>query len=424
MTTTREEPKLESGAASIAHNDDDVRPARPRWRRAPWIGGVAAVVVVLVIAVVAVTSGGDSGSGGNVAALRSATVTRRDLVARLSFDGTLGYVNPVTISAHAASAASSTTSASSSRGGSSASSAGSTTASSGTSTVTSIASSGQIVMQGQPLFALDNEPTVLLYGSTPAYRQLSTSSTPGPDILQLETNLAELGYNPGTVDGTYTSMTALAVKSWEQALGRANPDRIVELGEVVFENGPVRVGTHNVEVGATVGGGASVMQVTGTTRVVTVNVDASRQDLVHAGNNALVTFPDGSTAEGLIFAVSKVAASSSSSQTTTGGNQGSGATATTASATVPVTILLPATATVPDLDQAPVTVGITQQEKKNALSVPVTALLALSEGGYGLQIVAPSGLTRIVPVQVGVYADGYVEVSGVGISPGLKVVTA
>jgi hypothetical protein len=426
MTTTSDRAAVRAATDGSVDGDGVGGPgARRRWLL---IVGIGALVIVLVGAVIALTAGGDSGTSGSSSALRTTRVARRDLIARLSFDGTLGYVNPVTLSARAASSAtsSSTSGSPSGRGGASTASS-SSSSSSGPSTVTSIAPAGQVVTQGQVLFALDGNPTVLLYGATPAYRELSQSSTPGPDILQLEYNLSQLGYHPGTVDDTYTSQTAAAVKAWETDLGRPNPDGNVELGEVVFENGPVRVGAHSVEVGGTVASGGAVMSVSGTTRVVTLNVDASRQNLVHPGNTALVTFPDGSTAEGLIFAVSKVATSSSSSSNNSSsntGSQGSGASAATTSATVPVTIVLPATAKVPDLDQAPVTVGVTQEERANALSVPVTALLALSEGGYGLEIVEASGQTRIVAVRVGVYADGYVEVSGPGISVGTKVVSA
>jgi hypothetical protein len=47
-------------------------------------------------------------------------------------------------------------------------------------------------------------------------------------------------------------------------------------------------------------------------------------------------------------------------------------------------------------------------------------LLALAEGGYGLQIVE-SGGTRVVAVKTGLFADGRVEVSGAGLAAGLTV---
>jgi len=54
------------------------------------------------------------------------------------------------------------------------------------------------------------------------------------------------------------------------------------------------------------------------------------------------------------------------------------------------------------------------------LTVPVAALLALSEGGYGVQVVS-GGTSHIVAVQVGMFAGGRVEISGAGIDVGTLV---
>ena len=50
----------------------------------------------------------------------------------------------------------------------------------------------------------------------------------------------------------------------------------------------------------------------------------------------------------------------------------------------------------------------------------VAALLALAEGGYGVQVVDGS-TTRIVAVRTGLFADGKVEISGNGLRAGMKV---
>jgi hypothetical protein len=58
------------------------------------------------------------------------------------------------------------------------------------------------------------------------------------------------------------------------------------------------------------------------------------------------------------------------------------------------------------------------------LAVPVAALLALAGGGYGLEVVEPSGHHVLVPVRTGVVAGGEVEVNGAGIAAGARVVVA
>ena len=62
----------------------------------------------------------------------------------------------------------------------------------------------------------------------------------------------------------------------------------------------------------------------------------------------------------------------------------------------------------------------TGERRKNVLTVPVAALLALAEGGYGLQVVE-AGAVRHVPVRVGLFAEGRAEVSGAGLADGMTV---
>jgi hypothetical protein len=72
------------------------------------------------------------------------------------------------------------------------------------------------------------------------------------------------------------------------------------------------------------------------------------------------------------------------------------------------------------LDQAPVVVRLTAQTVENVLTVPVAALVALAEGGYGVQVVTGS-TSRYVAVELGMFADGRVQVTGDGITEGTRV---
>ena len=60
-----------------------------------------------------------------------------------------------------------------------------------------------------------------------------------------------------------------------------------------------------------------------------------------------------------------------------------------------------------------------EQSRKHVLAVPVNALLARQGGGYGVELAANH---RVVPVEVGLFAGGYVEVSGRSIREGTRVV--
>jgi hypothetical protein len=71
-----------------------------------------------------------------------------------------------------------------------------------------------------------------------------------------------------------------------------------------------------------------------------------------------------------------------------------------------------------------VQVSLAVQAARGVLAVPVSALLALAGGGYGLEVVTPSGAHHLTGVTTGLFAGGQVQVSGPGIAPGTKVVTA
>jgi multidrug efflux pump subunit AcrA (membrane-fusion protein) len=60
----------------------------------------------------------------------------------------------------------------------------------------------------------------------------------------------------------------------------------------------------------------------------------------------------------------------------------------------------------------------------NVLAVPVTALLAQSNGGYSVEIVNPDATHRLIPVSLGMFddADGLVQVTGPGLAAGQDVV--
>jgi hypothetical protein len=168
------------------------------------------------------------------------------------------------------------------------------------------------------------------------------------------------------------------------------------------------------------GGGASasaVLETTSTNLVVTVDLDATKQSEAVNGERVTVELPDGTTARGRITHVSPVANVSSSSDS--GSGDSSGGSSGTPSATIPVTITLAGRRQPRGLDHASVSVDFQQQKAKHVLSVPVTALVATAGGGYAVQLAAAPH--HVIPVRVGLFAAGYVQISGRGIHAGLQV---
>jgi hypothetical protein len=168
------------------------------------------------------------------------------------------------------------------------------------------------------------------------------------------------------------------------------------------------------------GGGGSAVAVLATSStklVVTVDLSASSQSEATIGEKVSVEMPNGGTVGGRVTAVSAVAQSSNSDDSGTGGSgsDGSGS----GSSTVPVTIELDKRAKGGGLDQASVSVNFVQSKARHVLSIPVTALLATSGSSFAVQ--EASRPHKLIPVQTGLFAAGFVEISGSGIYPGLKV---
>jgi multidrug efflux system membrane fusion protein len=228
-------------------------------------------------------------------------------------------------------------------------------------------------------------------------------------VRQLEENLAALGYTGFTVDDEYTSATAAAVAKWQEDLGLTATGR-VELGRVVFEPSDVRISAAAAAVGDQVGGGP-VVQVSGTARQVDMDVDVDDRGKIGVGMPATVELPGGAKVPGTVRTIGATAEAPAEDDNRPGGGD-------KATITVVVDVTDPAAAAV--FDQAPVTVSVAARTAPDVLAVPVGALLALAEGGYGLEVVR-GGTSAVVAVDTGMFADGKVEVSGGGIAEGTVV---
>ncbi len=282
------------------------------------------------------------------------------------------------------------------------------------STFTALPSVGEIVVQGQSLYAIDGEPVLLMYGSTPATRAFVAGMSAGRDVAELNADLASLGYGSGLAGEQFTSATAAAIRSLQAARGASVTGELL-VGSVVFEPGPVRVTAVTPTVGDSVMPG-QVLTVTSTARQVKLALDAAEQGNVKVGDTVTITLPDNQTTPGRITYVSSVATAPPSSGKGGGGEE-EGA----------PTVEVDATPTDPaatgHLDQAPVNVEITTESVQGVLAVPVDALLALAGGGYALEV-AEGRVHRLVAITPGLFddAEGLVQVSGQGLSPGQRVV--
>jgi len=312
------------------------------------------------------------------------TVVREDLAATMPVNATLGYANTYPVTGQ------------------------------GGGTLTWLPSPGQVISQGQVLYKTDNEsPVVLLYGSVPDWRNLAEGVT-GQDVSQLNHDLVQLGYASSSDIAAlgwdyYSWATAQAVQKLEDHLGVSTPPGTLSLGWAVFEPEALRVSLVTGHLGGQANG--PVLTATSDRHVVTISLDVSAQSQVKAGDMVNVTLPNGATTPGVVSEVGTVA-------TTTQGQNGS-------STTIPVQVKLTDPQAAGTLDQAPVTVYVTTQSARNVLTVPVTALLAQSSGGYDVEVVGPGNTRHYVPVTPGLFDDnsGMVQVTG-ALTPGEPVVVA
>jgi len=366
-------------------------------------GALAATVVVgLAIAILASASGSSHSTGGAPPA--TALVERGRLASQVSAAGELTYAaqsdgSPYSIVNQA------------------------------TGVLTGLPGVGDVVKCGEALYRLDGHPVALICGDTPLYRPLSEGMK-GWDVKELNRNLAALGYaDAAELDpsGYFGSATRFPLKELKSDLGLARtgilgPDQAVALP------GPLRIAGVSVPLGTAVQPGTSIAQATSTERRVQVDLDPSEAEGVKVGDRATITLPNNRTTPGVVGRIGTLVAddgsdSGSGSGSDTGSGSGGGS-APAAAPTVPVFIKLKHVGAARGIQEAPVQVSIVTGRVANALSVPVTALLAQVGGGYAVEIVDAGGGRQVVPVHLGSFdqANGLVQVSGSGLSAGQRVV--
>jgi Putative peptidoglycan binding domain len=295
----------------------------------------------------------------------------------------------------------------------------------GTGVVTALAAAGSTVVRGRTLYRADDQPVLLFYGGTPLFRTLaaptstgtSTAKPPrGRDVTVVADNLQALGYDigyrPPDDDGlgaTYTAPLAAAVKRWQRHVGMKATGTL-GAGQIVVLPGAVRIGSVQGRLGDPVQ--ETLLSVTSTAKTVTVPVEAGDASGITAGAKVTITLPDDSAVPGKVASVGQSVQSADPGQGDQNGQNGP--------ATLDVSVTPRHPADVAELQSAPVQVLFTTGTRHGVLAVPVTALVALHEGGYALQRTDGT----LVAVTTGLFAGGRVEVSGAGVTAGMRVEAA
>jgi peptidoglycan hydrolase-like protein with peptidoglycan-binding domain len=343
---------------------------------------LAATAIGGAVAAVAIKGGAPATAAPAAPPVSTATVVRTNLTTTVLTGGTLGYAPTRPIVNRIAG------------------------------TYTWLPATGSEISAGHALYRVDNLPVVLMTGMMPAWRPFVPGMTGGPDIRQLQANLIAEGYATGLLaapDGNFGPLTADAVQRWQTANGYP-PTGDIALGQVIFLPSSIRAGGPAAAVGQDASPGQAPYAATTSQRTVTVPLNPDLPP-VQAGEAVSIILPSNATTPGTVTSAGPATAAA-----------GPGSSATTASTQLTVTPDRPAaTGTGAGVS---VQVSLAIQSVRGVLAVPVSALLALAGGGYGLEVVSPSGARHLAGVTTGTFAGGRVEVSGQGIVPGTKVVTA
>ncbi|MFY1704905.1 efflux RND transporter periplasmic adaptor subunit [Micromonospora sp. WMMA1923] len=371
--------------------------------------GVRWLVVGLVVAGLAVGSGiavtrhraAAEPKPERTTAAATAPIERRDLSTTRTLPGTIGFGATRPLAGHLAA------------------------------TVTWLPEAGVTIKRGGQLFRADDRPVVLFYGSMPLYRDIAGANLVGRDVRIVAENLAALGYATGRQpasgervpspaptgnattgsetgprrvrdgEGVLTAALTAAIKRWQEDLG-VPATGTIPVGHVEVASGAVRVDSVTGQPGSPAN--APLLAVTAVRKVVTVGAELADAATVKRGDRVRVGLPDDRTVPGRVLSVGRALVAADNGPVT--GPQ-----------LLTVTVAVDKPQTIADLDSGEVRVHFAGRTATDVLVAPVEALVALREGGYAVQ--TPGGL---VAVRTGMFADGWVEITGDGLTEGTELV--
>ncbi len=316
-----------------------------------------------------------------LASFDTATVRRGDLTAEKEFNASISFGDEWTVTSDA------------------------------TGLITAQRDIGETVGFGGELIRVNNAPLTLAEGSMPMYRTLQKVDTrgrdefgnrlklmTGPDVEQLQRFLLDSGFDAEgklVVDGEFGPSTERAVKAWQQDVGHPISG-LVNSSQLVFSADPVRIASASRI-------GSRFESLTVSREAADILVDTSNRDrsALIVGGSVKIELADGTAVEGTVTKQEQVTVADGSRvwRTTIGAPRS-----------------LPT-------DTSTVTVGVVETVASDVFIVPVGSLLALGEGGFGVEVVDDAGQTAIVAVTVGEVLDGQAEIDG-PIEVGAKVVVA
>ena len=274
-------------------------------------------------------------------------------------------------------------------------------------TVTELPVVDSVIQPGQTAYRVDDSPVTLLRGELPAWRDFVPWMEAGRDITQLKAALVDGGWADADVIGTtekWNQALSTAIADFQEARGLDRSSRL-DRGSIVFLPSQIRVASVLADLGTAAQVGQPVFNYTNPTQRLTCDVGTANRRYAVVGAEVLVELAD---AQPITAKIQEVATQAATSPGETD--------------QILVTIEDAAITNQAVGDVAKVTFSHTVA--RDVMTVPVTALVAFTDGGFGVQRLDASGATEYVPVETGQFADTWVEVTGSGLAVGDQVVVA
>ena len=296
-----------------------------------------------------------------------------------------------------------------------------------TKSLNSAVSSLNIALQNRKDLVEGYSASLLMFGDLPVWRDMKEGIGPGEDINQLKLNLIALGYGTTEtleVDSTFDPNTTTAIMKLQSDLNLISSGE-VSFGEIIFASGTSMVNSSSTlpNMGEKINTGVELFLLTPIEKISTqigsdgviniaskslqkveIQVGVADQNLVVKGSEVEIELPDESTIVGLVDEVGSFAVVPQDGDPF-----------------LEISIAVEGSTEYFKWTGAVVTVNATKELAKGVLASPVNGLLALLTGGYALEIITETG-TTLVPVETGIYADGWVEIHGSGLQPGTEII--
>jgi hypothetical protein len=225
-----------------------------------------------------------------------------------------------------------------------------------------------------------------------AQRALQRAQTPqrGPDVALVAGNMTALGYYRGFTD-SWNAALQDAVRQWQDHIG-ATPSGDINPADVLVVSGAARV--TGVQGGLGDAPSAVTISLSSPSRRATFRLQNGVPAPLAPGRRVRLS-AGGDAAAGRVTRLN------------------------TSQRSATVQVAFDQSSRLARIGSTVVSMSVRSADRRNVLTVPTQALLALASGGYALQL--PGG--RLLAVRTGIVQGGDIEVSGSGVHGGLRVVS-